>query len=60
VRIISYRLDEFYVSEVESASSGATIAMIVATIPEEARREALETAARRLLRTRDLELTVGG
>lgn len=62
VKLISCRIDQSYLTEVESISSGATIALAIAATPEEARKNALETATKRLLRTPrfDLELTVGG
>jgi hypothetical protein len=62
VKLISCRINNSYVSEVESIASGDTIAMAIAVTREEAQQEALGTAARRLFRSWafDPELTVGG
>jgi len=60
VKLISSWIDEFYLAEVEAASSAATIAIAIGHRQEEAEREALEIATRRLLRARQFDLTVGG
>jgi hypothetical protein len=62
VMVSSYQIGDSYVTEVESTTSGATIARATRKTRAEAELEALETAAKRLLRTRrtDLGLTVGG
>jgi hypothetical protein len=62
VRMISYRIGDSWVIEVEVTSSGTKVACTMGKACEAAKTEALETAARRLLRTRrvDPTLTVGG
>lgn len=62
VALSSYRINGYYLAEVESTPSGTRIAMIVAATREAAEKEALATAAARLLRTVcfDPGLTVGG
>jgi hypothetical protein len=62
VKVTCYRIGDSCVTEIESSSSGATIARTMGKTQEAAKREALETATRRLLRTRRIDpgLTVGG
>jgi len=62
VKVITYRIGDSFVTEVESSSSGAVIACSAGKTQEAVEKEAIETAARRLRRTRriDLGLTVGG
>ena len=52
VGVVSYRLGERYVCEVDNVSPGAHIARGEGATREEAERAALETAERRLGRTR--------
>jgi hypothetical protein len=52
VGIVSYRLGERFICEVDNVSPGARIARAEAASREEAERVALETAGRRLGRTR--------
>jgi dsRNA-specific ribonuclease len=62
VYITSYRIGSQYLAEVEDVSSGVTIARGTDDARSEAEERAIETALRRLNRTRriDLDLTVGG
>jgi phosphoribosylformylglycinamidine (FGAM) synthase PurS component len=62
VKLISRRTNNSYLSEVVSIASGDTIALAIAATREEAQKEALGSAARRLFRNRrfDPELMVGG
>ncbi len=60
VKVTSYRIGQAFLTEVESCDSGVIIARGIAPTREDSRREAFETASRRLLRTRRIELTVGG
>jgi len=62
VRVITYRIGDSFVTEVESTSSGAVIARSAGKTQEAVQRETLETATRRLLRARRIDpgLTVGG
>jgi hypothetical protein len=62
VKVITYRIDDSFFTEIESSSSGAVIARSAGKVQQAVRSEAIETATRRLLRTRrlDLSLTVGG
>jgi hypothetical protein len=60
VKVTSYRIGNAFLTEVESRASGVTIARGIALTKEDSRREAFVAAARRLLRTRRIELTVGG
>ncbi len=58
----AYGLYQFYVIETENAFPRATLAIAIDDTREKAESKALETAARRLARTRtfDPDLTVGG
>jgi hypothetical protein len=62
VHVTSYKLGERYLAEVEALSSGTAIARATNAIRDVAVEEAVETALRRLSRTRrlDFDLTVGG
>jgi hypothetical protein len=60
VKITSYQIGKAFLTEVESRASGVTLARGIAPTKEDSRREAFAAAARRLLRTRRIELTVGG
>jgi len=62
VHLNSYRLGESYVAEVEAISSGVTVARANDSERAIAEEQAIETALKRLGRTRrvDLDLTVGG
>jgi hypothetical protein len=60
VKITSYQIGEAVLTEVESRASGVVIARGIAPTKDDSRREAFEKAARRLLSTRRVELTVGG
>ena len=62
VTVTSYRIGGQYVAEVESVSSGVTVARANHETRAFAQQQAVETALRRLARTRrvDLDLTVGG
>jgi hypothetical protein len=62
VHVTSYRIGERYLVEVEALESGATIARATSGARGEAEQEAIQTAIKRLNRTRrvDLDLTVGG
>jgi hypothetical protein len=62
ILIVSFRLGDNYVVQAESTSSGVTIARATATTRFKAYRQAIDSATRRLARTRivDLSLTVGG
>jgi hypothetical protein len=62
VRVITCRIGDSFVTEVESSSLGAMIACSAGKAQEAVEKEALERATGRLLRTRriDLGLTVGG
>jgi hypothetical protein len=62
VKLTGYRIGGAYLAEIESTDSGATIARATGKTQAEAEKDVLETATRRVLRTRrtDLGLTVGG
>jgi hypothetical protein len=60
VKVSSYQLGDAHITEVESIDSGSMIARAVDERAEESRSKALESASRRLLWTRDLNLTVDG
>jgi hypothetical protein len=60
VRVSSYQLGIAYITEVESIDSGSVIARAIAECSEESRTRAFDSASRRLLCRRDLNLTVGG
>jgi hypothetical protein len=62
VELISYRISNSYLAEVESTGTKQTIARAIAKTREKAREEAVETAAWRIIRSQpmDLSLTVGG
>ena len=59
IRLRSYQINDRFLTEVEAESSGIIIARGIASSREESRREALETASRRLRRTKLLDLTLG-
>ena len=52
VRLISYRLGEQWHAKIENVSPGATLARGSAISAEDAQKQVLETATRRLARTR--------
>ena len=52
VGVVSYRLGDRYICEVDNVSPGARVARGEGATREEAERTALETAERRLARTR--------
>jgi hypothetical protein len=56
VRLITYKLGELFHAKVENRSPGATLARAAAASSAEAEQQALETAARRLERTRRQQL----
>ena len=56
VRLISYRLGELWHAKVENVSPGATLARASAALLEDAQRQVLEAAKRRLARTRRKEV----
>jgi hypothetical protein len=62
VRLTSYLIGGQYLAEVEVESSGVTIARATGQTQSVAEAQAIETAVRRLTRTRrlDFDLTVGG
>ena len=62
VHVSSYRIGVHYLVEVEALDSGVTIARATDGDRAKAEEEAIQTAAKRLSRTRrvDLDLTVGG
>lgn len=64
VHLVSYRIGDRYVAEVEDISSGVTIARNIDEVCRVAEEHAIETAVKRLSRTRrvnlDLSRTVGG
>jgi hypothetical protein len=62
VMLSSYRIGDSYLTEIESGSSGATIALATGITREEAETAALKEAKRRLLRVVgfDPALMVGG
>jgi dsRNA-specific ribonuclease len=62
VTVTSYRIGGQYVVEVETISSGVTVARANHESRAIAKEQAIETALRRLARTRriDLDLMVGG
>ena len=62
VHLTSYRIGSNYLAEVEAESSGVTIARVTDQTRAIAEERAVETAVRRLHRTRrsDFDLTVGG
>jgi hypothetical protein len=62
VNVTSYRIGGLYLAEVEAISSGVTVARATNEAREIAEEQAIETAVKRLGRTRrvDLDLTVGG
>jgi hypothetical protein len=62
VRLTSYLIGGQYLAEVEVESSGVTIARAMGQTQSVAESQAIETAVRRLTRTRrlDFDLTVGG
>jgi hypothetical protein len=62
VRLTSYQIGQSYIAEVESSDSGAIIVRATGKTQEQVQCEAIETATRRLLRTRHIDprLTVGG
>jgi hypothetical protein len=52
VGIVSYRLDERFVCEIDNVSPGARVARAEGATREEAERAAIAAAERRLARTR--------
>jgi hypothetical protein len=52
VGIVSYKLGDRYVCEIDNVSPGARVARAEGSTREEAERAAIETAERRLGRTR--------
>jgi hypothetical protein len=62
MHLTSYRIGSNYLAEVETESSGVTIARATDRTRAIAEERAVETAVRRLKRTRrsDFDLTVGG
>ena len=60
VTVTCYRISSSYVTQVESSPSGKVIARSIAASRDESEKQAFETAKRRLLHTRYIELTVGG
>jgi hypothetical protein len=60
VKVTSYQLGGSYITEIEASATGSGIARSVAASSEESWKQASETATRRLLRTRRMDLTVGG
>jgi len=60
VTVTSYRIASSFLTEVESGCSGSILARGIGSTREESRREAFETASRRLLHSRFSDLTVGG
>jgi hypothetical protein len=60
VKVTSYQLGDSYVTEIEASASGATVARATAKTSGDSWKEASEAARRRLLRTRRMNLTVGG
>jgi hypothetical protein len=61
VTLTSYRIADSYLTEIESTDSGASIARGIAATSEQSRKEAFETAIKRLIRTRRIaDMTVGG
>jgi len=62
VHLSSFRIGGQYLAEVEVESSGVTIARATDELRAIAEERAIESATKRLLRTRrvDLDLTVGG
>ncbi len=60
VKITSYRIGGAFLTEVESRASGLILARGIAPTKEDSRIAAFQTAAKRLLRTRCVDLMVGG
>jgi hypothetical protein len=62
VHLTSYRIGSQFLAEIEAEASGVTIARATDETRFIAEQQAVETAVRRLTRTRrvDLDLTVGG
>ena len=62
MQVSSYRIGGHYLAEVEALDSGVTIARATGEARGETEQEAIQTAVKRLSRTRrvDLDLTVGG
>jgi hypothetical protein len=60
VTITCYEIGDSCITEIAAAASGASIARGIAETREASREAAMQAAARRLLRTRRINLTVGG
>lgn len=62
VQLTSYRIGSQFLAEIEAEESGVAIARATSETRTGAEQSAIETAIRRLTRTRrlDLHLTVGG
>jgi hypothetical protein len=60
VKVTSYQLGDSYVTEIEASATGSTIARGIAKSSTDSWKEASEAASRRLLRTRRINLTIGG
>jgi hypothetical protein len=60
VKVTSYQLGESYITEIEASATGSSIARSIAASSEESWKQASEAATRRLLRTRRMDVAVGG
>jgi hypothetical protein len=60
VKVTSYQLGDSYITEIEARASGSTVARAIAKTSADSWKEASEAARRRLLRTRRMNLTIGG
>jgi hypothetical protein len=60
VKVTSYQIGDSYITEIEASASGSTIARAIGKTSGDSWTQASEAASRRLLRTRRMELTIGG
>jgi hypothetical protein len=60
VKVTSYEIGDSYITEIEASATGSTIARATGKTSADSWKEASEAASRRLLRTRRMDLTVGG
>ncbi len=60
VKVTSYQIGDSYITEIEASASGSTIARGIAKTSGDSWKQASEAAGRRLLRTRRMDLTIGG
>ncbi len=60
VKVTSYQIGDSYITEIEASASGSTIARGIGKTSGDSWKAASEAASRRLLRTRRMDLTIGG